>query len=84
MLKICNKEVSAVNRLIRTISEEAGYPIIKASNDKIIRLDKMPCISIQEQRMMLKSGIIIPIPKIKTATVSIYLKAIMAPIKQSD
>ena len=44
----------------------------------------MPCISIQEQRMMLKSGIIIPIPEIKTAAVSIYLKAIMALIKQSD
>ena len=29
--------------LFEPISEEAGYPIIEASNDKIIPLDKMPC-----------------------------------------
>ena len=40
--------------------------------------------SIREQRMMLKLGIILPIPEIKTASVSIYLSAIMLLIKQSD
>ena len=29
--------------LFEPISKEAGYPIIKASNNKIIALDKMPC-----------------------------------------
>ena len=29
--------------LFEPISEEAGYPVIEASNDKIIPLDKMPC-----------------------------------------
>ena len=29
--------------LFEAISEEAGYPIIEASNDKIIPLHKMPC-----------------------------------------
>ena len=29
--------------LFRPLSEEAGYPIVEASNDKIIPLDKMPC-----------------------------------------
>ena len=29
--------------LFEPISEEAGYPIIEASNDKIIPLEKMPC-----------------------------------------
>ena len=29
--------------LFEPISEEVGYPIIEASNDKIIPLDKMPC-----------------------------------------
>ena len=29
--------------LFEPISEEAGYPIIEATNDKIIPLDTMPC-----------------------------------------
>ena len=29
--------------LFEPISEEAGYPIIEAANDKIIPLDTMPC-----------------------------------------
>ena len=29
--------------LFEAISEEAGYSIIEANNDKIISLDKMPC-----------------------------------------
>ena len=29
--------------LFEPISKEAGYPIIEASNDKLISLDKMPC-----------------------------------------
>ena len=29
--------------LFETISKEAGYPIIEASNDEIIPLNKMPC-----------------------------------------
>lgn len=29
--------------LFEPISEEAGYPVIEASNDKIISLLKMPC-----------------------------------------
>ena len=77
--------------LFEPISQEAGYPIIEARNYKIIALDKMPCdnqklviFSIQEQRMMLKLGIILIIPEIKTAVVSIYPRAIMVLIKQSD
>ena len=39
---------------------------------------------IQEQRMMLRSPPTLLIPEIKTAAASIYLRAIMAMIKQSD
>ena len=71
MPKIYNR-VSTPDRLIRAISQGAGYPIIETSNDKIIALDTMPMItSIQEQRMMLKLGIILPIPEINTEAVSI-------------
>ena len=41
-------------------------------------------ILIQEQRMMLRSATSLLIPEIETAAVSIYLKAIMVVIKQSD
>ena len=39
---------------------------------------------IQEQRMMLRSPPTLLIQKLKTAAASIYLRAIMALIKQSD
>ena len=63
-------------KLFEPISKEACYPVIEASNDKIISLDTMPCdnqklvifddyLNTGVKNMMLKLGTILLIPEIR-------------------